>query len=475
MTAMTALMANPLARHSLARQFLMVSFPIVLVGGLIIGHWVGQQVEVSVVRRIGGVSALFVDSFIATHVQSLVSSQGLLAVDQAALRSDFANTALGNKVLSLKIWRSDGVVLFSTYEPDQGRKFPIDEGLAIALKGDIFSEVSERTKTQQAQHGQPMPRLIETYTPVHGERNGEVLAVAEFYQAPDEVDREVLAAQQKSWLVVACTTLGMYLLLFLVVRRGSQVIESQQKELSQKVRQLTELNDQNLKLRDRIVGAAEKSTSLNEIFLRRVSADIHDGPIQDLGYALMQLKRIGEIRQSNEGMHHLGSLSDIIAVKLAVESTLSDLRAISSNLELPEIEHLSPSEIASRVVTEFEGKTGSKVQLLDLLPKITAIFRTKVTLYRVLQESLANTYRHAMAKECNVVLSANTTCLCLEVSDKGPGFDADSAAKKGRLGLRGMRQRVEVLGGVFEITSTKGTGTRIKVSMPLASSGMNDD
>ena len=92
-----------------------------------------------------------------------------------------------------------------------------------------------------------------------------------------------------------------------------------------------------------------------------------------------------------------------------------------------------------------------------------------MTLYRLLQESLANAWRHARCKNCRVVLHGHADMLIVEVSDQGPGFDLDQARAKGRLGLRGMRQRVEVLGGVFEIESALGRGTLIRVHLPLVS------
>jgi signal transduction histidine kinase len=463
-------MRNFLSHLSLSKQFLLVSFPILLAATLTIGWWIGQQVEDSVVHRIGGVTALYVDSFVAPHVQTLVKADDLSASDQASLAADLTNTPLGKKIVSLKIWRKDGYVLFSTDKDAVGKKFPIDEGLAAAQTGDIFSEISVRTDAQQATHGQPMPRLIETYTPIHADRTGEVLAAAEFYQKPDEVDREVAVAQQRSWLLVAGTTLTMYLMLFLLVRKGSKTIEDQQGELGDKVRQLTVLNNENTKLQERVILAAERATELNETFLQRVSADIHDGPGQDLGFALMQLKNIDDVFTADVVHPQSEWLKNIEPARLAVQSALKDLRAISSNLELPDIEALDPCGIAARVVRDFQAKTGASVALEVVLPVVVLSFRVKVTLYRLLQESLANAFRHAQCKGCRVVLSGSADSLIVEISDRGPGFDPIAAVKKGRLGLQGMRQRVEVLGGVFEIHSVIGVGTVIHVSLPLNTS-----
>ena len=72
-------------RLSLSQQFMLLSFPILLAGTLFIGRWIGQQVEDSVVHRMGGVTALYVDSFIAPHVQALLRTDEIPESDRDAL------------------------------------------------------------------------------------------------------------------------------------------------------------------------------------------------------------------------------------------------------------------------------------------------------------------------------------------------------------------------------------------------------
>jgi signal transduction histidine kinase len=93
----------------------------------------------------------------------------------------------------------------------------------------------------------------------------------------------------------------------------------------------------------------------------------------------------------------------------------------------------------------------------------------------LLQESLANAFRHAKCAGCVVELKGDTDFLVVEVRDKGPGFDTTSTLASGRLGLNGMRQRVEVLGGSFELSSIMGVGTTIRVRLPLASQGNENE
>jgi signal transduction histidine kinase len=455
---------------SLTRQFLMVSFPVLLAGSLVIGWWIGRQVEEGVVHRIGSVTALYVDAFVGPHVQSLAQNGTLAATDVAMLNADLKGTMLGQKILSLKVWSPDGRVLFSTEQDAIGKKFDIEEGLADALDGSIFSEISVRNQSDQVEHGQPLPRLIETYTPIHEDRTGRVIAAAEFYERPDEVDRLTAEAQRGSWIRIAAIMTATYLCLFFLVRRGSMTITAQQSELGDKVNELTVLNARNLKLQTRVIDAAERASALNENFLQRVSADIHDGPGQDLGFALMQLKNMEDAVANHVNGARPGRpewVKSLTLTQKAIESALKDLRAMLADIELPDITRLELREIAARVVRDLQLKTGSSVELVTSDLPLAASFRLKVALYRLLQESLANTVRHAAGTPCSVQLRATEHMLHVEVRDQGPGFEPAVAAAKGRLGLRGMRQRVEVLGGVFELLTAPGAGTLIRVALPI--------
>jgi signal transduction histidine kinase len=275
-------------------------------------------------------------------------------------------------------------------------------------------------------------------------------------------------------LLVAGAMLTMYLLLFVVVRRGSRTIIDQQGQLSDKLNQLTQVNQHNMQLQERVIRAAERATAVNEDLLQRISADIHDGPGQDLGFALMQLKNMEDACAGNASLQQAAWAKNLAPVCVAVQSALTDLRAISADLDLPDIGRLTPTDITERVVRDFQVKTGCHVKLTTATPPVAASFRLKVTLYRLLQESLANSYRHAQCTDCSVTLSGNTDVLIVEISDKGPGFDPQAALNKGRFGLHGMRQRAEVLAGSFDLQSELGAGTTIRVTLPLKSLGHED-
>jgi signal transduction histidine kinase len=471
-------MLRTFRRQTLSKQFLIVSFPVILLGSLAIGWWIGNQVKESVVQRMGSVTGLFVESFISPHVQTLVNTTELTSEEIKLLNTDLKGTILGEKIVSLKIWNRDGLIVFSTDPTLIGKMFKVDHGLETALLGKIFSEISIRTAAEQADHGQPMPRLIETYTPIHANRSGRVIAVAEFYQPPDEVDRIAYKAQLSSWTWVGSVMALMYLSLFMLVRRGSKTIDDQQTELNKKISELTNLNEENILLKERVIKAADRASQQNEKFLQRVSADIHDGPSQDLGFALMQIKNLNDsLTEKNASDNSLPTewSKGLSQTKAAIESAMKDLRALSADIELPDIASLSIDTIAQRVVRDFNMKTGVVVDLEVPNQHVQASLRDKIAIYRVLQESLANIYRHAPNVACHVMLKTRANSLILEISDKGPGFDPQAALKKKRLGLAGMRQRIEVLGGSFQLITTLGAGTTVLVTLPIIDIDLDDD
>ena len=464
-------------RLSLSRQFLVASFPILLVGMLAIGAWVGKTIERGVVNRTGGVTSLYVESFVAPHLQHLLHSDVLAEAHRSALNALLTETPLGQRIVAFKIWDRSGRILYSTDAAMIGRSFPIGEGLAQALVGNVHSEISDLSQGENEFENRKWTRLIETYCPIHAEKLGIVLAVAEFYQTTDELDREILGAQLRSWLVVAATMLLMYLLIFGLVRRGSQTIDVQRRQLGDKVTELSALAVQNSQLHSNVRRAAARTTALNERFLRRISADLHDGPGQDLSFALMRFESIAGICSNcprpGDGLHSPGD--HFREAHTALRSALTDLRSISLGLQLPEIDRLRSNEVAARAVRDFEEKTGAKVTLSTANERTEASWSVKITLYRLIQESLANGFRHGGGRDQRVDVAYVEGRLKLTVSDRGVGFDPRKTNTKEHLGLEGMRERAEILGGSFQLQSAPGQGTVIKVSLPIQLPGTGNE
>ena len=198
-------------------------------------------------------------------------------------------------------------------------------------------------------------RLLEMYLPVRERGSDRIIGVAEFYQLPTEIDQQVAEAQLQSWLVVAVAIALTYLLLFGIVRQGSDTIRSQQLALRAQVSELSTLLDQNEQLRTRARVAAERNTTLSERQLRRISSDLHDGPGQMVALAMM---RVDEISAPGEEATQAAAAHE---VKSALSDALRDMRAIAAGLRLPELKDLSPAEVVRRAVDDHIRRTSIDV------------------------------------------------------------------------------------------------------------------
>lgn len=97
-----------LAHLSLSRQFLITSLPVDLLGMLAIGLVVSQKVKKGVVNRLGGVTGLYVESFVTPHAQTLLTADDLIQEDRSQLGKLLAHTPLGERIVAFKVRRSDG-------------------------------------------------------------------------------------------------------------------------------------------------------------------------------------------------------------------------------------------------------------------------------------------------------------------------------------------------------------------------------
>jgi signal transduction histidine kinase len=455
-----------LKQATLAQRFMFASLIILIAGMAGIGLWIGNEIKNGVIHRTGATTALYVDSFVAPLLQELGAAGVLSTQDHEQLDKLLQDTPMGQQIVTFRVWDPAGKVIFSTDDASVGKTFPISEGLALAILGQVSSEIGQleaaENDSQRASHSE----LLETYSPVRLSGTNEVIAVAEFYQTVDALNQEILAAQRRSWLVVGAVTLVIYLLLAGFVGRASDTIERQQMTLNDQISRLTELLAQNKELHDRVRRAAGSVATLNERFLRRIGSELHDGPAQDLGLALLKLDALmGRWEQSQAVPEFVEELSSI---QSSLQNAQKEVRAISTGLSLPQLAELSLPKTVIRAVRAHERRTGSRVTLdVAPLPEQAAL-SVKITVYRVLQESLNNSYRHAGGTNQQIRAFMDGDLLTLEVSDEGPGFvPQPSETFNGHLGLAGMRERVESLGGTFSVKSELGRGTQVTARLAL--------
>jgi signal transduction histidine kinase len=456
-------------RLSLAQRFLSASLLVLLAGMAIVGAWVGGLTADTQLARTAASAGLYVDGVISDDLQVLAHEQQLDGGSTAALDRKLAGTGLGENIVAFKIWLPDGRVVYSPNRALVGRQFPLDRELRQAGTGKLTADVTDLRDPENEFERLRWRRLLQVYAPVREQNQGRVIAVVEFYQLPDQLDREVHSAQLRSWALVAGVMLAMYALMAGIVKRGSDTIRRQQANLARQVDELSHLLVENRRLHERVRQAAGRTTTLNEQVLRRIGADLHDGPAQALGLALLRMDAAGDpgATAQNDGEEVRADNGVIVN---AVQDALREIRTIAAGLRLPQLSSLNLGQTAERAVREHQRRTATPIDLqLDLDNESgDATLPVKIALFRSLQEALSNATRHGGGLDVRVQLWVRDGALHLEVRDGGPGFDATQQPREGCLGLAGMREQAELLGGAFGITSTPGAGTVLSLCWPLA-------
>jgi signal transduction histidine kinase len=146
------------------------------------------------------------------------------------------------------------------------------------------------------------------------------------------------------------------------------------------------------------------------------------------------------------------------------------LRELSQSLESSSVGTSSLTDTLRRELVAFDRRAGieATLEVSGSFDSLSASQR--IALFRIAQEGLANVREHASATKVSVTLEALAGGVRLMITDDGDGFDVShtvvAAARRGRLGLVGMSERVRLLGGSFSLTSSFGSGTQIIATLP---------
>jgi two-component system sensor histidine kinase DegS len=160
-----------------------------------------------------------------------------------------------------------------------------------------------------------------------------------------------------------------------------------------------------------------------------------------------------------------------------ITKSLKELRRVVVGLRPPALDELGLTNAIKQSLDDLaadgiEGKYNQSGQPCRLPSSI------EIAVYRVIQESLINIRKHAKATEVALNVEFNPDEMSLEIHDNGQGFDLsqtlDSAISVGHLGLLGMKQRTEMLGGNMDIRTGEGTGTTVSFNFPV-NSRMEED
>ncbi len=450
---------DPWSELTLAGQFALAGGVVMAVAAVVGGFFVSGRLEDSVVRNTANSTALYMESFVAPLTQDLATQTGLSSASRGEIGRLLSETPLGKRVVSFKIWGEGGLLIDASNTALVGRRFPPTDNLKMAWSGEVRADFNDTADEEDvAENALGLP-LLEIYTPIREIRTGRVIAVAEFYEVATQLQLDLVRARRLAWATVGATVALIAASLFAIVLRGSRTIDRQ-------LAALKEMVDRNLALRLRVQGAAARFSAVNDQSLRRIGADLHDGPAQLMGFAAL---RLDGLRREVVGAKAQAILEEVAR---AVKDSILEVRNISRGLSLPDIEQRPLHDILQGLADAHSARTGTTVRVDYPATGICEVpIAVKICCFRFVQEGLNNSWRHAEGKDQEVHLRIKHNQLRLCVLDRGPGFASlpvDIGGDVSGLGLAGLTDRVESLGGHIEARNrSDGDGAELCMELDL--------
>ncbi len=195
----------------------------------------------------------------------------------------------------------------------------------------------------------------------------------------------------------------------------------------------------------------------------RLARELHDSVTQSLYSITLCSEAVARMLASGAGPQAIEHLRELRAT---AQEALREMRLLIFQLSPPALEQGGLAGALQMRLDAVEARGGLKVDLrVEGSERLTPLVRQE--LYQIAQEALNNALKHARARSVRVLLDFRGSETLLEVADDGCGFEPAEAGRGGGLGLRGMRERAQGIGGMLRVESSPGRGTAVRVAVPL--------
>jgi signal transduction histidine kinase len=241
--------------------------------------------------------------------------------------------------------------------------------------------------------------------------------------------------------------------------------QAAERSLKKSKERATELTEQSRLLREQLQLLSRQLLLAQEEERKRISRELHDVIAQMLAGINIQLAalKIEAAANSAELRRKISSTQKL------VEQSVDVIRRFACELRPPVLDDLGLIPALHSYMKSFTEETGVRVSLTAFagVEKLSMVKR--LVLYRVVQEGLTNVARHAHASRVEVSIKKLPDAVLMQIRDNGKSFDANQtlhSRKNKPLGLIGMRERTEMVGGKFTIESAPGKGTTLHIRIP---------
>ncbi|ASI36302.1 MULTISPECIES: sensor histidine kinase [unclassified Exiguobacterium] len=202
---------------------------------------------------------------------------------------------------------------------------------------------------------------------------------------------------------------------------------------------------------------------------RRLSRDMHDGPAQTLAHVLIRADLIEKIHQHNGAE---AAFEEIHRLRILIRDGLADIRRIIYDLRPMTLDDLGFVPTLERYLRHMQEISNIPIHFNYLGGGERIESTYEVAVFRIVQEAVQNAVKHSKASDIRIIIEQYQHSVRIHVKDNGIGFDFDEifASCDESFGLVGMRERIELIDGSFEIETKPDKGTVIKVGIPIEES-----
>ena len=202
----------------------------------------------------------------------------------------------------------------------------------------------------------------------------------------------------------------------------------------------------------------------------RLARELHDSVSQQLFAAMMMLSALRSVADRDPAQAELSKQLDTI--QKVINEAQAEMRALLLHLRPTNLEGKSLKQGIIQLLKELQTKI--TIEITWQLDDIKLNPAAEDNLFRIVQELLSNTLRHAKASSLEVYLKQLQDMVVLRMVDDGVGFDAKQASSNGNYGLANTKERAAAMGGTAKVVSVVGQGTSVEVRVPLSKDVAHD-
>ncbi len=292
------------------------------------------------------------------------------------------------------------------------------------------------------------------------DRDGHGKAVAVLENITDITERKLAEAAQRRSEVLAASNQKLE---HEIIRRREVEVSLRRSEEHQK-----QLLKESLQMQEKLKHLSRQVLQAQEEERKRISRELHDVIAQTLTGINIRLAAL----KKSAGLDNSAFERNIERTQELVRQSVDKVHEFARDLRPTVLDDLGLIPALHSFMTGFTARTGVRAHLTAFAGVDQLDLAKRTALFRVAQEALTNVERHARASRVDVCIHKLPHHLSMAVKDDGKSFDVDRTAHgKGsqRLGLLGMRERLEMVGGQFSIDSQPGHGTTVTAQIPFSS------